>query len=305
MTRTQREKVKGKPLGYFHLCTDGLKDRKLFNSIIEYAYGMTVLGLIVLKFDITIYAFSLMPNHIHIIMKGTGANALKSFDYMCKMISANLVKNGFPPLEDYGFKLVEIKDKEQMRKEIIYVLRNGFEKNFATPGGYMWSSGWLYYSDMPRLITGEKAAEMSQREIRRRTGTKDSVPAEWIFHPVLGLSPSSFVDTGMVYKLFDGVKDFESALVKDYEAYVKTARELDESVEFSSLEINDIVGQVLQKHYGGRSLKSLSQDEKCKLAVILSRTYTLNSYQISTSIFLKEVIVKQVINAKDYRHLTI
>ena len=72
MTRTQREKVKGKPLGYFHLCTDGLKDRKLFNSITEYAYGMTVLGLIVLKFDITIYAFSLMPNHIHIIMKGTG-----------------------------------------------------------------------------------------------------------------------------------------------------------------------------------------------------------------------------------------
>jgi len=303
MTRGQREEIKGRPHGYFHLCTDGLKDRKLFNSVMEFAYGMILPGLIVLKYGITIYAFSLMPNHIHIVMKGTGANALKSFDYMCRMLSARLVKDGFPPLGDYGFKLVNIKDKEQMRREIIYVLRNGFEKNFATPGGYMWSSGWLYYSDMSRLITGERAGSMSKREISRRTGTVETIPDNWEFHHLLGLLPSCFVDTSMVARLFPSPKDFETALVKDYEAYSKTARELDETVEFSSTEVKDIVAQALQKHFDGRDLNALTQDDKCKLAVMLSRTYMLNSYQISTSIFLKEVIVRQVINAKDYRYI--
>jgi len=301
--RIKRDEIKGKPLGYYHLSTDGLKDRKLFNSVAQYAYGMILLGLIVLKYGIVIYAFSLMPNHIHLVIKATGVNVLRSFDYLCRKLSARLVKDGYPPLDDYGFKLVEIKDKDHMKREIIYVLRNGFEKNFATPGGYMWSSGWLHFSDMPRLVVGERASELSKREIARRTGSVDLVPDDWRFHLVLGLLPCSFVDTSMVSRLFPTAKEFETALVKDYEAYAKTARELDETVEYSPAEVKDIVVQALQKYFGGRELNELTQEDKCKLAVILSRTYMLESYQISKSIYLKETIVRQCINSKEYRYL--
>ena len=298
----EREAYRAMGKGYYHFCTDGFKDGNLFNSVAQFAFGMILMGMITVLFPIKIYVFTLMPNHIHIILSGTGASCLEAFDYLKRKLSARLKRDGFNPLpEDYWFKLTRITSPEQMKSEILYVLRNPLEKGLAIVGGYLWGSGWLYYSDFSKVMDSIPGKQMSVRELRKLLGGHDPVPENWRFHSFLGLLPSYYVDTSLVMKLFPEPKDLQIALVKDYELFFQIASRLGEICEFNKAEHESIVSQTLQKRFDGRSLHSLSEEEKGKLAVILSREFGFTSYQISTNIFIKERVVRQLLGSKELR----
>ena len=123
----------------------------------------------------------------------------------------------------------------------------------------------------------------------------------WLLHPVLGLSPESFVDTSMVLRLFPDPKDLQTAIVKDYELFFQIARRLGELQEFNKNEISTIVSLTLQKRFSGRELRNLTDEEKGRLAIILNRDFGLNSYQISKSIYVKEHTVRQLLTSKELR----
>ncbi len=300
--RHEREEYRAGGKGYYHLCTDGLKEGLIFYQEDQYAYGMILLGLISRRFHLTIYAFALMPNHLHLIVEGTGANCLDAFDYLKHKLSERLKRDGCAPLpENYWFKLVKIEDEEQLKREIIYVLRNPLEKGNGTVGGYLWASGWLYFSNLAKAMGGTLAGEMSKRSKIKYFTTEQTIPDHWRVHPYLGLLPDSFVDTTLVKRLFPSPKDLQAALVKDYEVYFQMARRLGELYEFSKTEIAGIVSQTLQKRFGGRNLMDLTEQDKGKMALILNREYGLTSYQISKSIFLKELVVRQFLSSKELR----
>lgn len=303
MTRRQeREEYRAGGNGYYHFCTDGLSGGLIFNNVAQFAFGMILMGLVCLKIPITIYAFVLMPNHVHIVFKGTGAQGLAVFDYLKRKLSVMLQREGFTTLpEDYWFKLVKLDDEEQLRREILYVLRNPLEKELGTVGGYLWGSGWIYYSDFAQALGGTEAKLMSKRKKIKYFTSEESIPDHWKTHPYLGLLPDSFVDIAKVKELFPSPKDLQTSLVKDYEIFFQIANRLGELCEFSKAEISGIVNQVLHTRFEGKSLNMLRESEKGKLAIILNREYGLNSYQISTSIFIKEKVVRQLLNSKELR----
>ena len=300
--RKERQEFRAGERGFYHLCTDGLKDALIFHNDSQYAFGMILIGLIGLKFNLKVYAFVLMPNHIHLIIEGTGADCLKAFDYLRLKLSVRLKRDGYPPLpEGYWFKLVKIDDEEQLKREIIYVLRNPLEKGAGTVGGYLWGSGWLHFSNIAQAIGGTRADEMSKRSKSKYFTSELAIPGHWRVHPYLGLLPDSFVDTSLIEKLFPSPKDLQTALVKDYEVYFQIASRLGELCEFNKAEIAGIVNQTLQKRFGGRNLGDLTEQDKGKLAIILNREFGLTSYQISTSIYMKEVVVRQFLSSKELR----
>lgn len=300
--RQERKEIRAGGRGFYHLCTDGLKDALIFNNDDQYAFGMILIGLICLKYNLKVYAFILMPNHIHLIIEGTGADSLKAFDYLRQKLSARLKRDGYPPLPDnYWFKLVKIEDEEQLKREIIYVLRNPLEKSIGSVGGYLWGSGWLHFSKMAQAIGGTPAGKMSKRKKIKYFTCELAIPDHWQVHPYLGLLPNSFVDTSLVEKLFPTPKDLQTALVKDYEVFFQIAQRLGELCEFSKAEISGIVNQTLQKRFGGRNLNGLSEQDKGKMAIILNREYGLTSYQISKSIYLKELVVRQLLSSKELK----
>ncbi len=299
--RRQREEYRKMGNGYYHLCTDGWKAGNIFNNIVQFAYGMTLIGIICIKYSLVIYDFELMPNHIHIILSGTGANAVEAFLYLKMKLNARLVKDGYSPLPvDYGFILKPINLKEQMITEILYLHRNHYEKQYAAIGGYPWGSAYLHYSVLAQMIDGRKVSEMTARELEELTGTRMRLPSHWQFHPKLGLLPKSFVDTRMVKKLFHGVKDYSTRLVKDYESFVTVSRDLGEEVEFSDIEIQDILSKMLLRDYQGKSVYKLGADEKGKLVVTLSKKYGISKDDIARVLHMPRHIVSQFVNSKDY-----
>ena len=276
----------------------------LFNNVAQYAYGMIVIGLLTLKYDVVVYSFSLMPNHIHIIMSGTGNACVNAFDYIHRKLSRRLVKDGYPPLpEDYGFKLVPIENETQMRRNIIYVDRNAYEKLICVPGGYVWGTCYTHFSQMKLLAEARRADSFSIREKKSITCSHETIPDNWLFHPVVGLLPSSFIDTQLFNKLFKSPKDYLIRLVKDYEAFVTVARSLDEIVEYSTEESKDLVQKTSHEMFKGRSLSQLDQNEKGNLTVRLYKDYQLSVEQIALSINMPKHIVQQLLRAKDYGNI--
>ena len=300
--RKEREACKALDYGQYHFCTDGWAEGRIFNSISQFAFGMILMGLLCLRYNIKIYAFTLMPNHIHIILSGSGDDCLRVFDYLKRKLSARLRRDGYPPLPaDYWFKLTRIETPEQLRHEIIYVLRNPLEKSLGIVGCYLWSSAWVYYPGISELLSSASTFKPSTRELRKLVGGDDSVPDNWRLHPYLGLHPGFFVDIALVQELFPKAKDLQTALVKDYEVFFQIASRLGELCEFSKAEQENIVSQTLQKRFPGQRLNTMTEQDKGKLAIILHREFGFNSYQISTNIYIKERVVRQLLGSKELR----
>ena len=150
-----------------------------------------------------------------------------------------------------------------------------------------------------RCCEEEKPLPGSWQRNARGLFCNDTLPPDWRIHPSIGLLPDSFIDLTTVRAVFPTPKDYQTALVKDYETYFQIANRLGEVVEFNKAERESIVNQTLQKRFNGKDLNAMTEQDKGKLAIILNRNFGFNSYQISTSIFLKERVVRQLLNSKE------
>ena len=110
--------------------------------------------------------------------------------------------------------------------------------------------------------------------------------------------PQSFVDMGVLYKLFPTAKEYETRLVKDYETFVEIADQIGEEIAFSVEEAKDIVKQELM--LVGQKLSELSNDERCSLAVRLNKKYRLDALTLSQSVFIPAHVISQALRSKKY-----
>ena len=300
--RKERNEYRTMKKGYYHLCTDGWKDGNIFNTVAQYAYGMVLIGLISIRYSLEIYDFTLMPNHIHIIMSGTGNNAVDAFLYLRHKLNNRLTSDGYPRLPDsYGFKLIPIENEDQMRSNILYVDRNHYEKLYAVPGGYPWCSSYLTFSLLGKMIKGKCVKDMTVREIQNWTCSKTELPPDWQFHPVLGLLPSSFVNQLLVNKLFKTPKNYTTRLVKDYESFVRIAHSFEEDVNYNQQEVSAIISSILQEKYHGKPINKLDREELGHLVVMLNTHYDVPPELIADTLKLSTHLVNQFFRAKDFR----
>jgi len=301
----KREEYTNDPKGYYHLATDGKWNGTIFHTPSQFAYGMIVVGLITKIYAIEVYAFTLMDNHIHILLSGTGRACRDAFYYMVRKLNLMLKKDDFPELpEDYGFKLVSINSLDQLRNNYIYLDRNPYEKGWCVPSAYPWGTAFIHYSYYEELFVWKKAGEMSKRELERITGSRAPIPANWEFNPTLGLNPASFVQKSKFRQLFPTIKAYQSRLIKDYEAFVQVADSLGEEISFSAEDVDCITTQLLRDVFPGKEVRELQNDEKGRLAVIMVQRYQMSTRMVSDALVMPEYLVKQFIHSKDYGKIT-
>lgn len=303
MDNRQRQRIlyRSFPKGYYHLCTDGWSSGKLFNNSRQFARGMSLVSVLPVKYNVTIYSFELMPNHIHIALSGTGEQCLECYYFLIRNINKLLVNDGFPQIpDDYWFKLIPIDDKEFFKQLIIYIARNDYEKGNNTPCGYPWGSSYLLYNDMSTFLGGTKAAEMKKGDVEKMTGCKVQLPEEWIIHPELGVLPSNFICLDKLKELFPSAKEYMTRMVKDYESYVKISKLLGEELEWSVPEARDIANTVCVKMFPGRFAADLNENDKCKLAVKMNADYNMDAKLLAQALYVPAKVITQVLNAKDY-----
>ena len=287
--------------GCYHLCTDGWKEGRIFNDREEFRDGMAMMGLASLKYDLSIYAFELMPNHLHILLSASGSTCVDLFGFIKWKLNMELHYDGYPPLpESYDFKLIPIDSAEALRKNVLYLARNPYEKGYCLPGGHLWGSSYLLFNQFSEAVRGIPSGQMPSREINRLTGSLETFPSEWEIHPELGVLPRNFVHTEKIRELFSSPKDYLSRLVKDYESFVSLSDSLGEEISFSSEEVRDIVSRMLRILFPEKSPANLSSQEKCRAAVELSDRYRLSARDLSLCLRIPEHMILQTLRSKDY-----
>ena len=196
-------------------------------------------------------------------------------------------------------RLIPVEDEDQMRNNAVYIARNASEVQNIRPGTYLFGSSLVFYSEAARLFETVRAGDLSARALRNMFKTWSPIPPSRPIHPGLGMAlPQGFVDFDVLYKVFPTAKEYETRLVKDYEAFVEIADQAGEEIVFSVEEARDIVDMELMK--SGRSLSLLSSDEKCELAVQLNRRFRLDALTLSRVLFIPARVISQAIRSKRY-----
>lgn len=286
---------------YYHLSSDGWQDGLLFHTPGQYAWFVMQIAIASLLFPVVIYDYSIMPNHFHILLSGTGSSCVKLFIYLKRKLSRRLRADGYPPPpQDYCFKLTRVESIEQLKSLYVYIDRNVLEKGISLPVTYPWGCAYSFYSILVNQLSGKRADEMSRRELTRLTNSTVTIPSHWLFHPALGLLPSSFVNFNKFYELFPSPKEYQTKLVKDYEAYALLAKEQGDPLNMTADEIRELVARVATKTYSGKDLRQLSHDEKGKLCVVLNTNYGLEPDSIASALILPSHVAKQFLRSKDY-----
>ena len=295
----RRAEYKAWKKGYYHLCTDG-KRGTICHDDAEYVYLVNTISLLDLLFPVKVHSYEVMRSHLHLLLSGRGKDCVAVFDYVKRRINKRLVEDGYPPLpKDYDFKLIPVVDEDQMRKNAVYIARNASEVQNIRPGGYLFGSSMAFYSNVSRLFETVQVRDLSKRTLEKLFRTHVSIPPDRLIHPGMGMVlPQSFVDMGVLYKLFPTAKEYETRLVKDYETFVEIADQIGEEIAFSVEEAKDIVKQELM--LVGQKLSELSNDERCSLAVRLNKKYRLDALTLSQSVFIPAHVISQALRSKKY-----
>lgn len=232
--------------GYYHLCTDGKKGI-ICHTEAEYVYLVNTISLLNLLFPVTVHVYEVMRSHLHLLISGRGAVCVAAFDYIRRRINKRLREDGYPPLPaDYDFRLIPIEDENQMRNNAIYIARNASQVMNLRPGSYLFGSTMVLYADVSRLFETVRAGDLSVRTLRKMFNTMLPIPPDRPIHPGLGMAlPQGFVDMGVLYKIFPSATEFETRLVKDYEAFVEIADKVGEEIVFTVEEAR-IISQALK-----------------------------------------------------------
>ena len=282
------------------MCTDGKKGT-ICHDEAEFVYLVNTISLLDLLFPVKVHTYKVMRSHLHLLLSGRGKDCVAVFDYVRRRINKRLVKDGHPPLpEDYDFKLIPVMDEDQMRNNAIYIARNASEIQNIRPGGYLFGSSMVFFSEIPRLFETVRAGDLSVRTLKKMFQTHVSIPSDRLIHPGLGMVlPQSFVDMSVLHKVFPTAKEYETRLVKDYEAFVDIADQVGEEIVFSVEEAKDIVRQELMME--GRNLSDLSNDDRCALAVRLNKKYKLDAITLSQAVFIPARVISQALKSKKYK----
>ena len=186
-----RDEYRALPKGYYHFCTDGWEDGLLFHNEHQYVSAITSIALMTLKFDISVYAFSLMPNHVHLLVAGTGSDCLQAFYLLLHRCCRRLRLDGDAlPLDTYWFKLAPVDTQESFRTHLLYLARNPYERGCRNPGGHLWGSDYLFYNDWAEVIRGTRVEDIPCRKLWQQIDCRENLPSDWEIHPRLGILPA-------------------------------------------------------------------------------------------------------------------
>lgn len=137
---------------WWHLYTAGKMSSILFVDDDDYRYAMNLLARCHKETgSITIVAFEIMSNHIHIVLCGSEHNARHLFDLFRRRLCRYLTKkNSGADMKSFRMSLKSVCDLRTLRNTIVYVNRNGYVVNPAyTPFSYPWGTGRYYFNDFP------------------------------------------------------------------------------------------------------------------------------------------------------------
>lgn len=269
---------------FYHVCSEGLEKRLIFNNRKEFIAGMNHIAICSLKYDVTILCFCLMSNHFHFILSGPYHECWKfgnEFKRMCAMMMKQMQGIG-EGMKDVDIMIKKITDKEYLESAIAYVLRNPIVAGFRLmPHQYPWSSGDMYFRNS-YCPTGRRADSFGYKELTQHIlNSKIEIPGDYIIDEAGMISPLCYVDYKTVEALFRHPSRLMGMLSAkkeyEFEIFLGIADKYTPDLE----ELRDSVHELLKVEFGVRTVSQLSMEQKIRLCGMMHRNFRASRKQIA------------------------
>ena len=285
--RGQKIKIKN----CWHFSTDGNAVDAMFENDDDFIAGMNRVFVVVQGYNVVILAFSLMDTHVHFILYGTFEECNRFMHEYVRLTSwyISVTHKESNKLDGVPIRHQPVEDDAYLKIVICYTVKN------APVGGimfnaldYPWSSGPLYfkrpgYWSSPRWMDGTGPSEpmgiAQSREVLRTRKDELTHAKTRMIGPLV--FPGEYVACEIVERLFKTCKSFNYFLC--------ITREDDVDSRGGSIALLSIPMQEMRQHknevclelFGKKNIKSLTTEQRLRLARMLRHRYNSSIKQIA------------------------
>lgn len=283
--------------GVYQFTMSHLEHGTLFRKDADYAFGVNSLAIATTLFDIRLLAYTLMSNHLHLLLYGT----LKECRCMWRwiiyrfsvMLSAEYGIIGL--MHEKDCNVSPVTNQQMFLNELAYILRNCYRARICSPYEYRWSSADVYFNPYMNLVHGEAVGKIKQERRRELFKSHVKLPPEWETVNSCVLN-RYFVDYKLVEKKAgDSLALFDRLRVFDLESGVRISHGLPESIRFSDSQLQEKIASICKNEYYVESPHQLDRKTLLQLARTLARRFAASKGQIRRLIGLTDEVLEKVL----------
>lgn len=273
----------------WHFSTDGNLVDFLFRDDDDFVAGVNRIFLLRLKYRVVILAYCLMDTHVHFILYGELEECKRFMHEYIRLTSMYLSKkyrdlhklnNLFP---DYQV----IDNDRYLKTAICYVIKNpsvaGLPYNALD---YPWSSGALLFRSKGNWCSmgWESSLRPSmtfpKRELRQILKTR-YVPDTYFNMIDSMVFPGDIVDVTSVERIFRTHRAFHFFMCHSTESDVESVAGSISRLSIPYQELHQHKQEFCMTMFGSSSIRSLSTEQRLKLAMALKARFNSSSKQIA------------------------
>lgn len=281
---------------FWHLCTPGQYTEILCETEDDYEFFVTLIAIASYYAKVTIVAFEVMSNHIHIVLAGEESRCRCCFDYFREKVKRYYRSIGrYVDLNRFTCQLIPLESLESVRNEIVYNHRNGYLVHDSyTPYSYPWSTGSLYFNELAYKDNALPFSKVPFREKQQMChGRVPPLPDRYMVKDGMIL-PQSFCAVSLGESLFRDAHQYFTMLSKNYEAYSEVARRLGDAVVLDDEEMYSVVRILCKDKYDGLKPSTLSSRQKLDVAKWMKQQYNASDGQIQRILRLDRSLVSEL-----------
>ena len=299
--RGQKIKVKN----CWHFSTDGNAVDAMFENDEDFIAGMNRVFVVVQGYNVVILAFSLIDTHVHFILYGTFEECNRFMHEFVRLTSwyISITHHESNKLDGVPIRHQPVEDDAYLKTVICYTVKN------APVGGvmfnaldYPWSSGPLYFKrpgswSSPRWMDGVEKDPSLGFERRKDVLRTNNESITHSVVPMIGplVFPGEYVAYEIVERLFKTCKSFNYFLCITREEDVDSRGGSISLLSIPMQEMRQHKNEVCQELFGKNSIKSLTTEQRLRLARTLRRRYNSSIKQIARLCGLVYAEVKDLI----------
>ena len=267
----------------------------IFRTADDFSHGVNTLAIGTLKFKVRVLCYTLMNNHLHLLVLGRYEDCLAYFRWvllrLAQMLKARYGISGI--LKADAADVQYVTDSQMLLNEVAYLLRNSYKANIDSPYSYPWAPFEVYFNPYLDALRGERFP--SADAAKRILGTHAVIPEGWE-HRNGTILNKCFVDfrevermVGTSLALFNRIRKF------DTESIIAQSHGIEEQLTFTDQEIQEKIRAVCRNELHVESPHQLGRKDLLRLARTLAFRFSAGKKQISRLLGISADVLDQAL----------
>ena len=284
----------------YHICTNGLETNVIIRDRKDFTIAHNYLALSGWQTQIRIMAFTIMSNHVHVLVSCSGREQAEKFIRLFKRLYSTHLFNEYNmsnTLRGIKDSITLIDDISYFRSCVAYILRNALCARICKKvEDYPWSSYSCYFSETKQ--NSKKISDLGPRQRREILKTRQDLrQCPYLIGDDRKIDAKSFVCYEVVEKSFlNSGKYFLSCLGNCNDAKMEYEMTYKPHISINDVELTEIIEKIVQTKYYGKRISELTHSEKCSTIKQIYFNNKASIPQLSRILRLPKDLIRQILN---------